>query len=259
MNIRFRWPRGVRRVGDGSASGHESPTSHAVEGTLGAQPVIDDTSAGHLAHGRVGDPVVVDKWWVGTMCAWHTITAPGLRREWRLHMTESDEDLVVKAQAGDRGAWAQLCARHAPRLAAYLGGRLRRPGIVDKLVADVLSGAWKHLVDLQRPGDFPAWFRRVGGNLTLQWCRKHPEEPLGEAFPVERCGGDAEVHKRMDHLELALAQLNDAQRMALEQHIRGGMDIDALCEALHLDAPSVQALIEDALFSLDRLLGSSGT
>ena len=173
-------------------------------------------------------------------------------------MDESDEDLVIKAQQGDRAAWGQLCARHAPRLAAYLGGRLRRPGIVDKLVAEVVSGAWKHLVDLQRPSDFPAWFRRVGGNLTLQWCRKHPEEPLGEGFPADRCGGDDALHQRMDQLELALARLNDAQRMALEQHIRGGMDVTALSEALHLDAPAVQSLIEEALVSLDRLIGPDG-
>jgi DNA-directed RNA polymerase specialized sigma24 family protein len=173
-------------------------------------------------------------------------------------MGESDEDLVLKAQQGDRQAWNALCQRHAPRLAAYLGGRLRRPAIIDKLVADVVSGAWKHLIDLQRPGDFPAWFRRVGGNLTLQWCRKHPEEPLGEAFPFERCGGDEALHQRMDRLDIALAQLSDAQRMALEQHFRGGMDVTALSEALHLDAPAVQALLDDALVALDRLLGPVG-
>jgi DNA-directed RNA polymerase specialized sigma24 family protein len=170
-------------------------------------------------------------------------------------MAESDDALVLRAQQGDRGAWSELCARHAPRLAAYLGGRLRRPQIVDKLVAEVVAGAWKHLVDLQRPGDFPAWFRRVGGNLTLQWCRKHPDEPLGEPFPAERCAGDAALHQRMDDLEGALAALSDAQRMALEQHVRGGMDIEALCEALHLEGPAVQALLDEALLALGRQLG----
>ncbi len=173
-------------------------------------------------------------------------------------MADSDEVLVTRAQGGDRAAWSELCTRHAPRLAAYLGGRLRRPQIVDKLVAEVIAGAWKHLVDLARPSDFPAWFRRVGGNLTLQWCRKHPDEVLGEPFPSERCGGDTALHQRMDDLESALNALSDPQRMALEQHIRGGMDLAALSEALHLEPAAVQALLDEALLALGRQLGTEG-
>jgi RNA polymerase sigma-70 factor (ECF subfamily) len=168
---------------------------------------------------------------------------------------DADATLVTAAQQGDREAWAELCRRHAPRLAAYLGGRLRRPAVVDRLVAEVVAGAWKHLADLQHPGDFPAWFRRVGGNLTLQWCRKHPDEPLAGPFPVERCGDDAALRRRMERLETALGQLADVQRMALEQHLRGGMDVAALSESLHLPHDGVRQLLDESLAALDGLLG----
>ncbi len=166
-----------------------------------------------------------------------------------------DEILVVAAQAGDKQAWEQLCRRHAPRLAAYLGCRLRRPAVVDRLVAEVIVGGWKHLHELPNAKDFPAWFRKVGGNLTMQWSRRHPDEPQTEPFPADRCGGDPALLKRMERLEQALGGLPDAQRMALEQRFRGDMDIVALSEALKLTPAGVEQVLVEAFAALDQALG----
>ena len=83
-------------------------------------------------------------------------------------MTIDDESLVVAAQHGDLAAWSTLCARHLPRLAAYLGSRLRRPEVVERLVAEVVAGAWKHLPELDQPADFPAW---SGSTLPCANCQ----------------------------------------------------------------------------------------
>ncbi|MBA3708756.1 MAG: hypothetical protein H0W83_08065, partial [Planctomycetes bacterium] len=44
---------------------------------------------------------------------------------------DADAALLALARSGDREAWARLCHKHAPRLAAYLGARLRRPAVVE--------------------------------------------------------------------------------------------------------------------------------
>jgi RNA polymerase sigma factor (sigma-70 family) len=172
-------------------------------------------------------------------------------------MATDDESLVVAAQHGDREAWAKLCARHLPRLAAYLGSRLRRPEVVERLVADVVAGAWKHLPELENPADFPAWLRKTGGNLALQWSRKNPGEPVAAPFPAARCGGDAELTARMVRLDAALGALPDAQRMLIEQHFRGQVDLDALAAGMHLQREGVEALLEEALLALERVLERS--
>jgi RNA polymerase sigma-70 factor, ECF subfamily len=169
-------------------------------------------------------------------------------------MANDDESLVVAAQHGDLAAWSTLCVRHLPRLAAYLGARLRRPEVVERLVADVVAGAWKHLPELENPADFAAWLRKVGGNLALQWSRKHPDEPVAAPFPAVRCGGDAELAARMVRLDAALGALPDAQRMLLEQHFRGQVDLDTLAAGMHLQREGVEALLDEALVALDRVL-----
>jgi RNA polymerase sigma-70 factor, ECF subfamily len=170
-------------------------------------------------------------------------------------MCTDDELLVVAAQHGDREAWSTLCTRHMPRLAAYLGSRLRRPEVVEKLVAEVVVGAWKHLPELEKPADFPQWLRKTGGNLALQWSRKHPHEPLTVPFPETRCGGDGELNQRMSRLDAALGELSDAQRMLLEQHFRGQMSLDELAVNMHVKRDEMEAMLEEALFALDREMG----
>lgn len=166
----------------------------------------------------------------------------------------NDADLVAAAQTGNLEAWSTLCHRHAPRLSAYLGSRLRRPQVVEKIVEDAIVAAWKHLPELENPNEFPAWFRRIGANLALLWYREHQNERLTEPFPAKRCGSDPKVADRMNRIEEALGKLSDAQRMALEQHYRGGMRDETLSESMHMDLNAARKLLDEALLALDRAL-----
>lgn len=164
----------------------------------------------------------------------------------------ADAELVTQARAGDRDAWALLCRRHAPRLAAYLGARLRRPQVIDKLVEDAIVLAFKHLDELTGEETFAAWFRRIGAHLALRWYKEHRDEPLSEPFPVDRCTGDPTQAPRLVRLEAALATLTDAQRMALEQRYRAGLSGPSLADVLHVDGQKADRLVEDALSALER-------
>ncbi|HEX3132965.1 MAG TPA: sigma-70 family RNA polymerase sigma factor [Planctomycetota bacterium] len=174
-------------------------------------------------------------------------------------MTTDDESLVVAAQHGDLAAWSTLCSRHLPRLAAYLGSRLRRPDVVERLITEVVAGAWKHLPELENPADFPTWLRKAGGNLALQWSRKNPSEPVAAPFPMSRCGGDTELAGRMTRLDAALGKLPDPQRMLLEQHFRGQVELEALAASMHLQREGIEVMLDEALLALDRVLDASGS
>ena len=151
-----------------------------------------------------------------------------------------DADLVGEARAGDHAAWASLCRRHAPRLGAYLGARLRRPEVVDQLVGEAVVAAWLHLPELTDPAGFAAWFRRTGAGLALKWAREHPAEEI--AAPWSRGGADAGL-ARLDQL---VGGLEETARMALELRWRGGLSGGELAGALRCPAEEAERLADEA-------------
>lgn len=177
-----------------------------------------------------------------------------MRRLRDVDAAAADEGAVLdRARAGDRAAWEQLVALHAPRLAAYLGARLQRPAVVERLVGETIVAAWERLSELEPGAPFAPWFRRLGAQATLRWRQEHPTEKLREPFPPERCA-DAPQMERMAALQEALRQMSEPERMALEQRFRAGLTGEALADVLHCDVQTAELLVERALLSLDRVL-----
>jgi len=168
----------------------------------------------------------------------------------------ADSEWVTRARAGDRDAWALLMRRHAPRLAAYLGARLRRPAVVEKLVEDAVVLAYRHIEEANA-ADFSAWFRRVGAHVALRWYREHRDEPLTEAFPVST-EDTPDRQADLALLEKAVGRLTDAQRMAVEQRYRGGLGGSDLAAVLHCEPEKAERMVEDALVALERALSKAG-
>ncbi|NRA40399.1 MAG: sigma-70 family RNA polymerase sigma factor [Planctomycetes bacterium] len=160
-------------------------------------------------------------------------------------------DLVIAAQAGDLAAWKKLIAIHAPRLAAYIGARLRRPEIVDRLVADSIYVAWKHIAELEDENEFPAWFRRMGGSVTMRWYKRHNDEGISGEFPIERCDNQS-LGLEIEELDNALGRLPEKERMALEQRYRAGLQNAEIAEVLHKDPEQVEKLIQSGLRHLQK-------
>lgn len=156
----------------------------------------------------------------------------------------SDADLVCDARGGDHAAWAVLSRRHAPRLAAYLGARLRRTDIVDGLVGETVVAAWLRLGELGDPAGFAAWFRKTGAGLALKWAREHPDAAIEAAIPAGRLPtAQAEELGRLDRL---VGTLDEQHRMALELRWRGGMTGEALGTAMRCAAETAERLADEA-------------
>jgi DNA-directed RNA polymerase specialized sigma24 family protein len=161
--------------------------------------------------------------------------------------------LLARARSGDRTAFAALMRICAPRLAAYLGARISRPQVVERLVGDAIVAAWGRLAEADDARQFPSWFRRIGAGLALQWKSDHPGESIKEPFPESRCADPGQL-ARMRKLQEGLLKLAEPERMALEQRFRGALEGEALAEVLHCDAGKAQELVERALAALGRHL-----
>lgn len=157
---------------------------------------------------------------------------------------DADSELVTEARAGDHAAWATLCRRHVPRLAAYLGARLRRPEVVDQLVGETVVAAWLQLPGLDDPAGFAAWFRRTGAGLALRWARAHPDEMINAPWSEQRAGGGEQVD--LAQLDRLVGELEETARMAIELRWRGGLAGSALAAALRCSSEEAEKQANDA-------------
>lgn len=156
----------------------------------------------------------------------------------------ADDELVGDARAGDHGAWAALARRHAPRLAAYLGARLRRPEVVDGLVGEALVAAWRLLPELEDPRQFAPWLRRVGAGQAMKWAREHPAAAIESSLPPARLpAAHADDLVRLDR---GIGSLDEQRRMALELRWRAGLSGEALAAAMRCPVEGAERLADEA-------------
>lgn len=170
--------------------------------------------------------------------------------------TLSDQDLLEASRADDKAAWRQLMERHLPSLGAYLGARLRRPDLIDDLLAKTVCAAWRHRDTCTSSDDFARWFRKMGANIALRWHRSHPQEPLCADLSEEQLANTTVAAPVLRQLDQAIGQLETTQRMAVEQFFRGGLRGAALAAVLHVDEGTAQELVARGLAELDAQLGA---
>ncbi len=165
-------------------------------------------------------------------------------------MVDADDVLVIAAKGGDREAWGELVRRHAAPLAAYLGARLRRVEVIDKLVGDVVVNGWLTLGSLAPGEEVGAWFRRQGAGLAKRWRQEHPDDQLDVGLPPARLPAEASLADDLRRLDAAIATLDDQERMAIEQRWRGRQDLAGVARIMRVSEEQVRVLLDRALTKL---------
>ena len=116
-----------------------------------------------------------------------------------------DRDLVLRAQAGDQGAFSMLAETVADRLLAVARGVLGDAHLAEDATQQALLSIWRALPKLREPDTFGAWSYRV---LVDSW-------PLGGAASQKVA---SERHHRHD------SRTGDARRVrgspTIEMRIR---------------------------------------
>jgi len=105
----------------------------------------------------------------------------------------AESELVVRAQAGDRGAFATLCERHRTRLWRTVAS-VARGAEVEDLAQEAIVRAWCALHTFRSEASFAAWVCRIALNVAhdyqksawrrrvlLFWQDDRGEEPEGES------------------------------------------------------------------------------
>src|SRR5881394_2130535 len=138
-----------------------------------------------------------------------------------------DEELVRRAQRGDRAALDRLVRRHQRALFALCLRYVRDADEAADLVQRSFVRAMGKLAELRDPGVFRSWLLRIGAHLALNHIRDHARF-VADDGDIEAALGDERALSASDRVEAAEAAsalraavrgLPTKQRMTLELRI----------------------------------------
>lgn len=102
---------------------------------------------------------------------------------------EEEEQLVRRAQAGDRDAFEELVRRHADRLYAVVLRFAADREVAQEVTQEAFLRAWRGIARFQQRSRFFTWLYRIGINEAKRRAEREPadrtvsldEEPILEA------------------------------------------------------------------------------
>ena len=163
-----------------------------------------------------------------------------------------DEALAQRAQAGDREAFAELVARHAPAVGRLLSAMVDRPELVADLVQETFLNAWTAL-PRYRARCFGGWIRQIAlncGRQTLRsaWWRRvqltdQPAEHLGNGHSAPSPSDELLRGERVERIRGAVARLPRAQAEAVRLRYLLGETYTAAAELLGVPEGTVRSRV----------------
>ncbi len=169
--------------------------------------------------------------------------------------------IVLRAQAGDESAFAELMRLYGDSTLRYLSG------LVGDSADDVFQETWiavyRQLATLHDPSAFTVWLYRSARHRALNWLRRHRRErellvdvPL-EAIPANE-GGGTDTLDGIDasRLEVAMREMPPPQREVLLLRFRDDLSYAEIARITSVPLGTVRARLHYAKKRLAALLTS---
>ena len=89
-------------------------------------------------------------------------------------MDETRSSLLIRAQAGDEGAWGDLCELYRPLIVGWLRRQAVPDGEVDDLVQEIFLAVVRGLPSFAhsgRRGAFRCWLRTIASNYSCDYWK----------------------------------------------------------------------------------------
>ena len=164
-----------------------------------------------------------------------------------------DTDLVIRAQRGDREAYALLAAGFADRFLAVARRILRDLDIAEDATQQALLGIWRDLPQLRDPARFEAWSYRLlvracyaEGRKSRRWAPNMRLLSVDEPMVVD--GTSAVVDR--DQLERAFRRLSLNHRAVVVLHHYLDLPLDRVAEILGVPVGTVYSRLHHAMRGL---------
>jgi RNA polymerase sigma factor (sigma-70 family) len=163
------------------------------------------------------------------------------------------EDLVERARAGDREAFASLVTLTSDRMYAIAIRILRDGHLAEDALQGALISAWRQLPTLRDPARFEAWVRRLlvhacyaEARRRRSWTANVRVLPIdGPASPDETVSIDDR-----DTLDRAFRRLSVEQRAVFVLHHHTGLSLAEIADAIGIPAGTARSRLHYATRTL---------
>ncbi len=181
---------------------------------------------------------------------------------------DHQEQIVSKAQGGDREAFDALVSMVRPRLVgvvkSLLGERVKRTIDLDDVLQEICLRAYESIRDFSWQGDdsFLRWLSVIGRNVILESAKRSRREPAPLPEEVVHASGVSETRRlrreeRFDRLEATLKDLSPAHREVILLAKIEKLPLKVVAERMNRSHQGVRQLLRRALQSLKEGFGDT--
>ncbi|MBX7224352.1 MAG: RNA polymerase sigma factor [Blastocatellia bacterium] len=175
---------------------------------------------------------------------------------------DMDQELLTRAQAGDREAFGALYERHHAVVWRFTLHRVHQVPVAEDIVHDTFVEVLKHeeRYEADRGVEFATYLCSIAENLIRKHYRKEDRtaDVLAWLWPGSGLE-DAEFSEgrfnRLLDLERALENLPARQREAYRLSEAQDATMDQICEELGVSLPATKSLLFRARTSVRKFLG----
>lgn len=169
-------------------------------------------------------------------------------------------DVIERARAGDRAAFAELYDAHADAVYRYVLYRVREPSDAEDVTSEVFTRAFANIHRYRWQGkSFLAWLYTIARNaVTDRRRRTRPTVDLDNAYGIAEDGPTAHDHavrgEQVDALRGAVRHLTVEQQEVLLLRFIENMSSRQVAKVLGKNEGAIRALQFRALGRLRKLL-----
>ena len=161
-----------------------------------------------------------------------------------------DDQLVIRAQGGDRDAFEQLVNVSFDRYHAVAMRLLRDSHLAEDAVQQATVNVWRDLPRLRDPGRYDAWSYKLLVRACYAEYRRAPRwmPAIEEGTPTEpRAGDDYGAVIDRDQLERGFRRLSMDHRAVIVLHHYLDLPLDEVGEVLSIPTGTVKSRLHRAL------------
>jgi RNA polymerase sigma-70 factor (ECF subfamily) len=161
-----------------------------------------------------------------------------------------DADLVIRAQRGDKGAFALVAAEIADRFLAVARRILRDRDLAEDATQQALLAIWRDLPQLRDSARFEAWSYRLLVNACYQEGRKERRwTPNLRVLPIDArvADGGLETVVDRDQLERGFRRLSVDQRTVVVLYHYLDKPLDEIARILDIPVGTAHSRLHHAM------------